>query len=244
MTQAAPTCLITRPEPDGSRFAARLRDHTGLETVLSPLMAVKTLPVSIQMDSFATVILTSPAAARCLETLGIPKKRHCLCVGDKTAQTARAAGYTAVSAGGTARELTTLLTWDPGRAPYLYLRGADTTGDICATLTAQGLECVEVIVYKQEKQDFTAAATALLSGSRPVVLPLFSPRSARIAAPLAAASAFVHPVAISPAVAAAWPADAPRAATVAQAPTEDAVLEAIYRLPVVKPWVEMPRLQS
>ena len=66
---------------------------------------------------------------------------------------------------------------------------------------------------------------AVLAGAAPVILPLFSPRSARLAADaVAGASARLLPVAISDAAAAAWAATRPEPSRVALRPEVAAML--------------------
>ena len=108
--------------------------------------------------------------------------------------------------------------------PCLYCRGLHTRGDLAARLETAGIPTDEVVLYDARPLPLTRAADAVLSGSRPVVLPLFSPRSARLLAanPIAAP---VRAVAISDAVAEAW--NGPGDMRVAQEPTAEAMVRAV-----------------
>lgn len=126
------------------------------------------------------MIFTSETGVEAAVAGGWSLPRTAYCVGDRTAQAAQAAGFAARSAGGDATALVALLTGErpPGR--LLHLRGAEARGDVAATLTAAGIPTDEAVVYDQKEQPLTDAARALLCGDAPVIVPLFSPRSARL----------------------------------------------------------------
>ena len=71
-------------------------------------------------------------------------------------------------------------------------------------------------------------AEAVRNGAATVILPLFSPRSARLAAAaVEGASAPLQPVAISPAAGAAWAGARPEPARIALRPDAAAILDAV-----------------
>ena len=94
--------------------------------------------------------------------------------------------------------------------PLLHLRGAHAVTDLAGRLTAEGLACDEAVVYAQRERPPTPEALAVLAGNVPVLVPLFSPRSARLAAQAVRAArrdgpgAPLHAVAISEAAARQW----------------------------------------
>jgi uroporphyrinogen-III synthase len=123
---------------------------------------------------FAAVILSSETGAQAAASLKARLPDHAFCVGDRTAAAARLAGFAATSAQGDAAALLALILSDPP-GPLLHLRGQDTRGDLARRLSARG-----------------------------VPAPLFSPRSAAILGAECvriAATAPIHVVALSPAVA-------------------------------------------
>ncbi|MCW1918968.1 uroporphyrinogen-III synthase [Rhodobacter sp. KR11] len=192
--QPRPLILLTRPEAQSQRFARDL----GLPCLISPLIAPRFLHPEI--PAHRALILTSETGA--LAARGLPPCRA-YCVGDQTAATARALGFDAVSAQGDAKALIALILTDPV-APLLHLRGCEARGDIAARLTAAGLPTAEALAYAQEERPLTAEAIAALRGTAPVLVPLFSPRSATLlAAELAriGATAPLRVVAMSQAVA-------------------------------------------
>jgi uroporphyrinogen-III synthase len=114
-------------------------------------------------------------------------------------------------------------------APLLHLRGRHARGDIAGQLGAAGLPVREQIVYDQKSLPLSDAALACLKGPAPVIVPLFSPRSARLFAgaypgPVAAVAAISH------AVADALPDGFARYVAVAEAPNGEAMLSLLEKL--------------
>jgi uroporphyrinogen-III synthase len=228
----SPVVLMTRPPGQGAAFARALRARFGpLRIVHSPLIAPADLPVTLPAGHFAGCIFTSQAAVGAAARAGLPPG-PAFCVGARTAAAARAAGHDAEALGGDADGLVAALLARCLTGPLLHLHGRDTRGDVAARLTAGGLTTVGVAVYAQEPRPLTPAARRLLNGAAPVILPLFSPRTAEILSAQARdVAAPLWIVAMSPAVdaAAQVPAVLRR---IAAAPTAGAMLEAVATLPI------------
>lgn len=176
--QSQPTILLTRPLAQSLRFA----DQVG-GAVISPLMLPEFLDPALPETDFAAVILTSETgvqAARRISATGAALPDLAYCVGNRTTQAARAAGFQALSAEGDASALLALIKARHTSGKLLLLRPEDTAGDLTKDLNSAGIDTVSVIVYRQKPQSLTAEATALLQGDTPVILPVFSPRSARL----------------------------------------------------------------
>lgn len=103
--------------------------------------------------------------------------------------------------------------------------------DLAGVLAAAGLRAETRLVYAQDPQPLSATATRLLAGRGAVLVPLFSPRSARLLAAAgpaqASATAPLLIAAMSRAVAEAWAGPAPRALQIAARPTSEAMLHAL-----------------
>lgn len=167
---------MTRPEPGGAAFAARI----GHPAILSPLMVPEFLPVTLPKAQ--ALILTSPMAVEALRRLAQPLPRLAFCVGDATAQAAQGLGMQAESAAGDAEALLALVQAHRPEGPLLHACGRETRGDLAARLTAAGLPCTECVVYDQRPRPLSPEAVAALLGPAPVVMPVFSPRSAALLA--------------------------------------------------------------
>lgn len=227
--------LLTRPAAQGDRFAADLRARFGaaVEPVSSPLMEPDLLSPDWPEGPYSCLILTSEtgveAAAR-LRDLGRVLPVRAICVGDRTAAVARAAGFEAQSAQGDAEALIARILAGDDPGPFLHLRGKDARGDIAPRLAAKGRPAMAAVVYDQRAVPLTEPARRLLAGERAVVVPLFSPRSADL---LLAQGPFVAPLRIavlSPAVAARAEALAPERMVVADRPDAAAMMEAVATL--------------
>jgi uroporphyrinogen-III synthase len=225
--------LITRPEPQASRFAAELTAACPrTRPILAPLMQVEFLPVSLPHGPFAALVLTSETAAEAAgrlqkQALSLPKLAFC--VGDRTARAARRQGFEAVSAEGAAEDLVALIVSRPDQGCLLWLRGQDYTCDLGAALAKAGRRLLARPAYRQNALPLAPDALAVLGRPGPVILPLFSPRSARLVAAVLPphSAAEIWPVAISPrALSALPPALQPRG-SVAEAPDGPAMIRAI-----------------
>jgi uroporphyrinogen-III synthase len=102
----------------------------------------------------------------------------CYVVGASTAAAARDAGFAPVSADGDAAALINLLRSLPAGGRLLHLRGTHARGEVARTLSLAGTETHEAVIYDQPLMELTAEAKEVLNDTVPVVVPLFSPRSA------------------------------------------------------------------
>lgn len=203
-----PTILITRPEPAGSAFARAVRARIGRAAAVerSPLMRILFEEAAPDLAGIAALIFTSRNGVAAFARLGPRRDIPCFAVGEATARAAREAGFDTVSAGGDARALVDLVRAraEPGR--YLHIRGQHAAGDVAQTLTAAGIDTREAVLYRQEALPLSPRAQDLLSGAAPVIVPLFSPRTARLFFQQAGAGAPLLVAAISRNVAAEVPA--------------------------------------
>ena len=173
--------VVTRPEPDGERTAAKLRAR-GCEVLLAPLLRVEWLDsADLGCGPWDALVMTSANAARAIARhprLAELARLPVFTVGRRTADAARAAGFTAVeSADGDERDLARLIGGRGGA--LLYLAGEDRAGDLAADVAAQGGTVAIVEVYRAAKVvRFPAGVqAALLAGEVDGVLH-FSRRSA------------------------------------------------------------------
>lgn len=224
--------LLTRPAAQADRFAAELvkRFGTRLHPCISPLMVPEFFSPEWPDEPYSTLILTSEtgaeAAAR-LRDLGHVLPEKAICVGDRTAEIARGLGFDARSAKGDAEALIAVILGSDDRGPFLHLRGREARGDIAPRLAAKGRPAHSAIVYAQVAQPLTAEAQDLLAGHDPVIIPLFSPRSAAILADFGPFAAPLLLAALSPAVAEKAAALAPARLVVADRPDAAGMLTAI-----------------
>ncbi|OBY25872.1 uroporphyrinogen-III synthase [Leisingera sp. JC1] len=194
--------LMTRPLEAAERFAASLPAEAlaGLQVIYAPLMEIQVVQAPVRMQGIKGVIFTSAngveAASR--ETA---VRLPAYCVGERTAQAAAELGWQAEALGTCADELAATLMQRRPEAPLLHLRGAHARGSIAQRLTDAGLPCGEQIVYDQVLLPLTEEAQTVLSAQNDVIVPLFSPRTARHFANLCGDGSHLYLIAFSEAVA-------------------------------------------
>ncbi|MCB4456989.1 uroporphyrinogen-III synthase [Leisingera sp. McT4-56] len=194
--------LMTRPLAAAESFVDGLPagGRAGLRVIYAPLMEIRPARAPVALQGVKGVIFTSASGAEAASretTVRLPA----YCVGERTAQAAAELGWQAEALGQCADELTAALLQQRPAAPLLHLRGAHTRGSIARRLTEAGLPCGEQIVYDQELLPLTAEAQAALAAQTDVIVPLFSPRTARHFANLCGDASHLHLIALSQAVA-------------------------------------------
>ncbi len=197
------TLLLTRPESSSLRFLAEVEGAVGhrVSAVVSPMITIVPMAKVWDGGSVTGVVLSSEFGAMMAGQMGFPAGLTAFCVGDRTAQAARAAGFAAVSASGDAGDLVRLILDQRTQGPLVHLRGEHVRGDVALRLNEAGVPCLERIVYGQTEAALSLEALALLGGPDPVVAPLFSPRTVTILAGQGPFRARLHVIAISDAVA-------------------------------------------
>ena len=227
------TLLITRPERQAARFAALCTDRFGgrIDIIASPLLRIEALGSDVSLAGYGGVIFTSENAIAAVGPASAGTAMRAYCVGDRTAEVARAAGYDAIAAEGDADHLFDLILRRHVTPPLLHLRGEHARGALADRLTQAGIETDEAIVYRQIAQPLTDAAQAVLRGDKPVILPLFSPRSASLfRAGAAGCAAPLRIAAFSPAVADALGGEFGDDIAVCQSPDVNVMLDMLARL--------------
>lgn len=164
--------LLTRPRAAAERLAAKL---AGIEVLVAPLMEIAGTGAQVDLDEIAGVIFTSANAVPFVTAAPLPA----YCVGPRTAAAAREAGFDAAVRGEDADSLVASLVANPPKTPLFHPHGTHVRGDVAERLTASGLETRAAAVYAQvDLAPGTVFANAL--GRKGLIVPLFSPRSARL----------------------------------------------------------------
>jgi uroporphyrinogen-III synthase len=143
--------LVTRPEPDGERTAAKLR-ALGHTVMLAPLLHVEAVDADLD-GAWDALALTSVNALRAVAdhpALERLRPGPVYTVGGRTADAAFAAGFAnVVSADGDLADLVRLMrTHLPRGTRVLYLAGEDRSGDLAAELAPAGIDVTMRVVYR------------------------------------------------------------------------------------------------
>ncbi|WP_284165228.1 uroporphyrinogen-III synthase [Frigidibacter sp. SD6-1] len=200
-----PTVLLTRPEAASRRFAAAFRARFGADwpVVIAPLMNVRYLSPRIDLSAIDGVIFTSETAVEAFCRISPARDLPAWCVGKRTAEVAVKHGFDAHPGPGDAQRLAAVLRKEAAGRRLLWPHGRERAVDLPELLVSAGIETISVETYCQDPVPLSAEAQALLAADRPVLVPIFSPRSARLF--LAAAGGHRAPLrlaALSPAIAA------------------------------------------
>ncbi len=223
---SAPVLLMTRPEAASRRFEELLSADVlgGLRVVHTPLMDIIPLSEPLDLNGIATVIFTSGEGVR-VASAKATARRPAFCVGARTTAAARAAGWDAHCAGEAADELVAQLCAAPPQGPILHLHGEHTRGAIVERLCAAGLKCSGQTLYRQDLLPLTDEAKQVLRAQAPILVPLFSPRTAAHFASLCPDVAHLTLIAMSEAVVRALPRLQCEALHVSKAPTAQAMAD-------------------
>ncbi len=229
--------LVTRPQPEADRFARTL-ESLGHTAVVAPLLLIEPSQ-PIPPERYAAADAIAITSARALAALTPPATALDLplyAVGDATAETARAAGFTKVEAAeGDARALAALLSRRLAHGSrLLHPSGADLATDLSLLLAEHGIAVERHVVYRAHTAErLPAAAADALKQSCLDAATFFSPRTAktfvRLAGDsgLAARTATLIAFCLSPAVAAGLTGSAWREIHTAARPDRAGMLEII-----------------
>lgn len=216
---------VTRALPEAEQTAARLRAR-GAEPLLAPLLVREALPLAPLAPGAQALLFTSSASPGLVQDTQA-RALLALCVGDATAQAARAAGFADVrSADGDVEKLAALAQAEltPQRGRLVHVSGADVAGDLAGRLSAMGFEIERRVAYKAHA---VTALPAAFAGPLDAVL-FHSARAAQAFQALGApGSGRLAAGCLSPAVAAAARQARWRCLIVAPAPREDALIDAV-----------------
>ncbi|MEM5477958.1 uroporphyrinogen-III synthase [Pacificibacter sp. AS14] len=204
---------------------AVLSINPSAQSVLAPALAIVPVAHAPQTEVFDAIILTSKHAAYSAATMA--PMTPVLCVGDATAQVARATGLKAVSAAGNAKDLIKLVQAS-GVSRVLYLRGAHVQADMEFELNMAGIDSKSLVVYRQEPCQFSLEVQQSLLTATDLLVPVYSARSARIVSEnLRGFVGKITLVAISQVAANGWSGSKPDHIAYAKAPNSEAMLAAI-----------------
>ncbi|MGR3837263.1 MAG: uroporphyrinogen-III synthase [Cognatishimia sp.] len=220
--------ILTRPAAQNARFAKELR----AAGISNPVIDAPVTEIAPRRDVYETVgatgaIFTSMNGVH----FGPDGAGRAWTVGNKTADVARARGWTVASAAGEAEALLQRicadLRDDTTVQDLVHYSGTETRGDLAERLSAAGIPTRRVAVYRQEPLDLSAPAKAALQDDLPPIFPVFSPNSAKRLVAQLPPELRADFVALSPAVAKEIPKALVRRLGVAEHPNAQSLLTAL-----------------
>lgn len=219
------TVIMTRPLGSNSRFISRLADDVRAHLVVieSPLIEICPLPVELELDPAEAAIFSSGNA---VDHAPPGNGRRAYCVGKRTTGAATEHGWDAICAGENADALVEYLSARRPKEPLHHLSGVHLRGDIAGRLRAEGFSVVQTALYDQRLMTLTEEALSAITGPEPVLVPLFSPRTAEQFAAWSAPRPGISVIAISHACADAMPASWHESLSVSATPDANSMAEA------------------
>jgi uroporphyrinogen-III synthase len=178
MPAAAIPMILTRPDGSNDRFVAALSESViaALQILNSPLIEIFGLPDVPTRAQTAAIFTSSNGVGLAPHGRGMVA----YCVGAATCEAASRAGWTAFTVGQDADGLVSGLIAERPEGGLTHYCGVHTRGQVAERLTAAGLKVHAIPVYDQREMPLTVEAHKALGGSDPVIIPLFSPRTARL----------------------------------------------------------------
>lgn len=226
-TAPVPLILLTRPHAASMRFAASLRAELGpVAIAIAPLMEIAPTGVIPDLEGASALIFTSAAGVEMFGQICACRDLPAWCVGARTAEAAQAIGLVARSADGDADALVAQIIAERAPGRLVHVCGTHSRGEVAGRLNAAGLKADAQPIYDQTALRAQPDLAAALGHSGPIIVPLFSPRSAALFA-AAAKGADVIAVALSPVVRAALPDALAQKAGVADSPDAPAMIRAV-----------------
>jgi uroporphyrinogen-III synthase len=174
--------VLTRPQDDSERTATALCAK-GHDVLIAPLLRVE--PVDVRLTAaWGGIVITSANAVAAIASSPARDgliKLPLYAVGKRTADAARAAGFTdIVTAGGDVRDLlrNVVARRADDKGPLLYLAGEDRSGDLIGDLAVHGIAAEMAVVYRAVTAPFSPALIDMLKAGEADAVLHFSRRSA------------------------------------------------------------------
>ena len=233
MAAPRPLLLLTRPQASSEAFWAALPKQVrdSVDFLINPLMSIHVTGPLPDMEGVAGLIFTSANALDAYVALGgtaldIPA----IAVGTGTGKAVRALGFKTDVAGGSADQVVEHVLGHGYSAPLMHLRGENAIGDIARRLTAAGVETSEAVLYTQKLETFAETTREALSQDRPILAPVFSPRTARQLGRESLGFDHIRFAAMSQAIADALPEDAAQRTKISRRPDREGMIALVTEM--------------
>ena len=172
--------LLTRPLDGNERFCLKIKNLLyKCEILDSPIQKIEFLPGLNKVNKNAVLIFTSANGLRAAKKHNLINKK-CFVVGANTKKIAVSFGYDVLGFSKDQENLLKLIKSKKPTESMVHIRGKHTVGNLCDALKRNQFSCLDIIGYNQEPLKIKKQNLQKIHSGRPVILPIFSSRSAEL----------------------------------------------------------------
>ncbi len=179
-TQENVILLLTRPLGGNERFCLKIKHLLySCEILDNPIQRIDFLPSLSKVNKNSVLIFTSANGLRAAKKHNLINKK-CFVVGANTKKIAVSFGYDVLGFSKDQENLLKLIKSKKPTESMVHIRGKYTVGNLCEALKRNQFSCLDIIGYNQEPLKIKKQNLQKIHSGRPVILPIFSSRSAEL----------------------------------------------------------------
>ena len=172
--------LLTRPLGGNERFCLKIKHLLySCEILDNPIQKIDFLPSLGKVNKSSVLIFTSANGLRAAKKQNLLNKK-CFVVGANTKKIAVSFGYDVLGFSKDQENLLKLIKSKKPTESMVHIRGKHTVGNLCDALKRNQFSCLDIIGYNQEPLKIKKQNLQKIHSGRPVILPIFSSRSAEL----------------------------------------------------------------
>ena len=172
--------LLTRPLGGNERFCLKIKHLLySCEILDNPIQKIDFLPSLSKVNKNSVLIFTSANGLRAAKKHNLINKK-CFVVGANTKKIAVSFGYEVLGFSKDQENLLKLIKSKKPTESMVHIRGKHTVGNLCDALKRNQFSCLDIIGYNQEPLKIKKQNLQKIHSGRPVILPIFSSRSAEL----------------------------------------------------------------
>ena len=172
--------LLTRPLDGNERFCLKIKHLLdSCEILDNPIQKIDFLPSLSKVNKNSVLIFTSANGLRAAKKHNLINKK-CFVVGENTKKIAISFGYDVLGFSKDQENLLKLIKSKKPTESMVHIRGKHTVGNLCDALKRNQFSCLDIIGYNQEPLKIKKQNLQKIHSGRPVILPIFSSRSAEL----------------------------------------------------------------
>ena len=172
--------LLTRPLDGNERFCLKIKHLLhNCEILDNPIQKIEFLPSLSRVNKNSVLIFTSANGLRAAKKHNLINNK-CFVVGENTKKIAFSFGYDVLGFSKDQENLLKLIKSKKPTESMVHIRGKYTVGNLCEALKTNQFSCLDIIGYNQEPLKIKKQNLQKIHSGRPVILPIFSSRSAEL----------------------------------------------------------------